>query len=511
MPIVRFPLSQPIESRTNSLLKDSYSKNCYFETRNQTREIIKRPGTITFPVSPALSAGQAQGLFAFNGNLFACTNNTLYQITPVGASSTIGTVTGVNNPISFNQTATVPYMTLHNMSHLYTVTTTGTFAVASQLDTILSAIGLSSQGLVRGIVYLDGTTYVMTTTGRIYNSAVEDPTTWNSLNFISAEAEPDAGVGIVKHFNYLVAFGQWSTEFFYDAANATGSPLSRADSYRLEIGCANGGSIVQIEQSLIWVGKSKEHGKSVYIMEGLSPVKVSTSYIERYLNADQTDDVKAYAFKIEGHTFYVMCLHNTDLTFVYDMDQKQWYNWSISVLTPFKFNAVSGTAISGKAVAGVAVDTPGSASEHYFRATFYTEFNSNYYAIDDDSALIYTINPNAYTDSGQPIYFKVVTDIMDFGTTNPKFYRRLEIVGDKVAGTMYVRHSDDDYQTWSTYRSIDLSASRSQIYLSGADRRRAWEFLCTSNVALRLDGAEIDFRIGEMDQEQQVGGGRYRK
>ena len=76
---------------------------------------------------------------------------------------------------------------------------------------------------------------------------------------------------------------------------------------------------------------------------------------------------------------------------------------------------------------------------------------------------------------------------------------------------MQVRHSGDDYTTWSSYRSIDLSASRSQIYLSGADRRRAWEFLVTSNCSLRLDGAEVDFRIGEMDQEQQVGGGRYRK
>ena len=76
---------------------------------------------------------------------------------------------------------------------------------------------------------------------------------------------------------------------------------------------------------------------------------------------------------------------------------------------------------------------------------------------------------------------------------------------------MKVRHSGDDYNTWSSYRSIDLSASRSQIYLSGADRRRAWEFLVTDNVSLRLDAAEIDFRIGEMDQEQSVGGGRYRR
>jgi hypothetical protein len=76
---------------------------------------------------------------------------------------------------------------------------------------------------------------------------------------------------------------------------------------------------------------------------------------------------------------------------------------------------------------------------------------------------------------------------------------------------MQVRHTGDDYVTWSSYRSVDLNASRAQVYLSGADRRRAWEFLVTSNTSLRLDSAEIDFRIGEMDQEQEVGGSRYRR
>ena len=100
---------------------------------------------------------------------------------------------------------------------------------------------------------------------------------------------------------------------------------------------------------------------------------------------------------------------------------------------------------------------------------------------------------------------------MDNGSTKRKFYGRLEIIGDKVAATMQIRHSGDDYNTWSNYRTVDLNASRSQVYLSGADRRRAWEFLVTSNAPLRLDAAEVDFRIGEMDQEQAVGGGRYRK
>jgi hypothetical protein len=106
-----------------------------------------------------------------------------------------------------------------------------------------------------------------------------------------------------------------------------------------------------------------------------------------------------------------------------------------------------------------------------------------------------------YTDAGAPIYYRVVTDIVDSGSTKRKFYQRLEIVGDKVPATMKIRHTGNDYQTWSSYRSVDLSKPRAQIYLGGSDRRRAWEFLSTDPQPLRLDSAEIDFKIGEIENE----------
>jgi hypothetical protein len=115
-----------------------------------------------------------------------------------------------------------------------------------------------------------------------------------------------------------------------------------------------------------------------------------------------------------------------------------------------------------------------------------------------------------YNDAGSPIYYRAVTDIVDNGTTKRKFYNRVEIIGDKVPAIMNIRHTGNDYQSWSPYRGVNLEASRAQIYQTGQDRRRAWEFLCTDNQPLRLDAAEIDFDIGELE-----GGGpaptQYRK
>ena len=348
---------------------------------------------------------------------------------------------------------------------------------------------------VSGAVFLDNYIFIGTTDNRIYNSNLGDPTTWEALSYLSFEQTADTLVGIVKHLNYLVAFGNNSTQFFYDVGNSVGSPLGLAASYTSEIGCASGDSIVATSNTVLWIGKTRTYGKCVYAMDGVSATKVSTSNIDRHIEADDLSYVTAYCYKVSGHTLYILTLHNTQKTLVYDLDEKQWYTWT-------QYAMASNTQ-----------PNPGTYYESYFRGTYYAEMDNIPYVLDDDNAKLYYFSTNIYQDDGQSIYCRSVTDIKDNGSTKRKFYGRCEIVGDKVeGGVMQISHTGNDYASYSTPRSVDLNAPRSQVYLSGADRRRAWQFLCTSNVPLRLDAAEIDFRIGEMDQEQAVGGGtQYRK
>jgi len=485
----RIPLTQPIESRNGTFAKDSYSSNCFFETRDQKREFVKRPGLVAVKqvvsVTPPAYL-DSQGLAAFNSKLLAVIDNTLYQIDPSCsyAVSTLGTISATTSSSYFVNTFLDAYVFFHNTLNGYLYDQSGTSIAMTTLPT---------GPYVAGAVFLDNYVFIGTTNNRIYNSDLGDPTTWNALNFLSFEQTQDNLVGIAKHLNYLVAFGAVSTQFFYDVGNTSGSPLGLAASYTSEVGCASGDSIVATSNTVLWVGTSKTYGRSVYIMDGVSPVRVSTANIDRHLEADALSNVSAYCYTVSGHTLYILTLHNTNQTLVYDLNEKMWYTWT-------QYSMQSNDQ-----------PNPGTYQESYFRPTYYTQLNGVPYVLDDDTATLYYLSVNEYQDAGQPIYCRTVTDIIDNGSTKRKFYGRLEIIGDKVAGTMQVRHTGDDYNTWSSYRSIDLNASRSQIYLSGADRRRAWEFLCTSNVPLRLDAAEVDFRIGEMDQEQQVGGGRYRR
>lgn len=626
----RIALTQPIESRNGSFAKDSYSSNCVFETRDQKREFVKRPGLISraqvVPVTPPAMV-PSQGLAGFNDSLIAVIDDEIYAINPsTYAVTTIGSTipstsqsyfvktfldaelffhnkemgyilnadnqllslandviftVDIDNPgsgysegitLTFSSgtatavptvvggeitsinitypgtgyvsaptcaivkpstktptgtgTSTEFTITVSDATGIYigmdvTGTNVGSSAKVTAVNGLIVTVDVANAGAVSGtitftdngsggsltptlnafpagpyvsgVVYLNNYIFLGTATNRIYSSAVGAPTDWSALDYVTFEQTADILVGIAKHLNYLIAFGAASIQFFYDAGTGIGSPLGLAQSYTSEIGCASGDSIVATSNTVLWIGTSKTYGRSVYIMDGVSPVRISTHNIDKHLAADSLEEVSAFCYTINGHTLYILTLHESNKTLVYDINEKMWYTWT------------------QWAMASEDQPNPGTYYESYFRPTFYAQVNGVPYMLDDDTAELYQLDVDTYQDDGEDIYCRTVTDISDNGTTKRKFYGRLEIIGDKVVGTMQIRHTGDDYNTWSSYREVNLNASRSQVYLSGADRRRAWEFLVTSNCPLRLDSAEIDFRIGEMDQEQAVGGGRYRR
>jgi hypothetical protein len=405
-----------------------------------------------------------------------------------GTITTGMTVTGIGVPVGTTVTAvteTSPYNYTIEISN----NTTASVAIATFSEPQAGAEAVAvlnafpAGNFATNIVFLDQYIFIGGCNNRIYNSYVGDCTKWNALDYLSFEQSTDRLLGIAKHFNYLVAFGEWSTQFYYDAANATGSPLANSATYMIEIGVAAPTSIVQSEQTVIWVGKSKNNGASVYLLEGTSPQKVSTHNIDRFLTNSTLEKVTAYTVKVNGHLFYILSLHDTNVTLVYDLMEKTWYQWT---------QWAKGSNDQPNA---------GVYGESYFRPSYYAQVVNKPFVLDDDNGSLYIVNPYMYTDNNAPIYYRSVSDNTDSGTTKRKFFHRIEIIGDKIPATMLIRHTEDDYNSWSNYRQVDLSKPRAQLYQCGQTRRRAWEFLCTDDVPLRIDSAEIDFSIGEMEQE----------
>ena len=400
---------------------------------------------------------------------------------------------------------------------------------------------------VRGVACLDGTFYVMNSNGQINGSEINNCLAWSALNFLQCQMEPDNGVYITRLLNFIVAFGAYTTEFFYDAGNATGSPLLPYTSAMLNIGCAVATSCVQSNNQIFFMGVSKQKGRSIYAITGTTPEILSTASVERLLNADDLAAVSAFSVKISGHNFYVITLGTLGITLAYDMVMRDWKEWtsltaaaskSVSSLT---YDSATGvvTVVTSTAhgvsdgdpavIAGAAqTDYNGTWAASYVSTTSYTyiptvapavtpatgtitsvgytsgPFIGKFYTgfgtqdlIQDASGNVYALDPTLYQDNGLPIDVHIRTSLLDGGSNHRKFFSRLQVIGDMADTKVYVRYTGDDYQNWSKYRPVDMSKKRAKLNRLGDDRRRAFEVRHVGNTALRLEALELEVEKGE--------------
>ena len=391
---------------------------------------------------------------------------------------------------------------------------------------------------VPGVAYLDGYFFGLDQNAVIYNSGLNDPTAWGALDFITAAIEPGGGVALAKSQNYLIAFKEWSTEFFYDVGNPTGSPLSPVLSAFTLVGCAVGESVAELDETVYWVSKARQKGRSVHKMVGLQQQLVSTPDIERILAASDLSSVYAYGVKLSGHSFYILGLRDIDVTLAYDATAGTWAQWSsltaqtpksctltqsggvataactahgyadgaavtIAGATPSDYNGLKQIRVtsadafifsvaSGAASPATGTITATGYDEGYFRYTHYVAAAGRDLVLHETTGALVEITPDAYTDDGAPIALKLRTGKLDSGNENYKSIGQIRVIGEKQGGDSMLRWSDDDYATNSACRPVDLSSVQARIRRCGAYRRRSFELLHVAALPVQLEALELD-------------------
>lgn len=323
---------------------------------------------------------------------------------------------------------------------------------------------------VAGIVNLNSTIYVMDLDGVIYGSDLQDPTTWNSLNFLTAEYEADRGVCIAKLQNYVVALKANTTQFFYDSGSFPGTSLRPVQNANLRIGCASAGSVVAMDNTLVYMAQTFQAGRSIVSLNGFSPVKISNPYIDRYLDKDSLSQVFSYSIKRDGHDFYILTLVNSNITLAYDLVEKEWHVMqSGDNLVRFKCN-------------------------NYVTDGFLTLLQ------DETVGLVYSYLPTVYTDQGLPITTEGIGDLVDFQSGQYKYCSRLQLVGDKDSSTNFVDVyiSDNNYQSFSLVGTVNMADQRPKIDRMGRFERRAHKFRHLDARPLRLQAWELTILPGDV-------------
>lgn len=468
--------------------------------------------------------------------------NGTFTVTRINSTQVTYTLTPVDSPetpATGAITVTVP-QSVGQSQFTFTIGTTPTTPATG---TITAA---TEGGTVPGIAYLNGYFAVMDRNGIIYTSAQDDPTSWNALDFIIAQKEDGQGVALAKSRDYIVAFKEWSTELFYDAQNATGSPLGPVDTGFTRIGCANGWSVAEIDDAIIFVGQSRASGRGVWLRDGINAIKISTPDIDRILTEDALTTVYAFAFKPGGRTVYVLTLPASDLTLAYDLEAKMWGEWSrndtaaisasVSSITrdgdwatvttatahflndgdPALVSGATQTEYNGKFVASVidatsyrykvsgAPTTPatgtitswayaGDSHMNYMNYVFHEGQDVVQNASDGNTIDIFSLEPDANSREAVP-QFRMRTPAIDMVTTDLKKLPFVRLISTNGDGHAWIRWSDDDGLTWTKFRPVDLGREQAELRRCGSFRSRRFEVKYIGTRPPLIEALEMDPR-----------------
>ena len=433
-----------------------------------------RPGAATEYLG--INDGTDLYLVDASGNVIVLNNKTITSSSVANPSVITATAHGLttgNRIVIRNHTGSTPDIN----GTIYTVTVTGanTFTIPVNVTVGGSngTIGVFPTPNTGDLLYADGYLFVLKgSTVALYNCEVDDPTTWDSTKFITAQMFNGLGIGIAKQNNLILAFCDKSVQAFYNNANATGSPFSNYESAVQQIGSRSNNAIVEDESMITWVGNSFLGGHTVWMLQGITGLKeIATEQVRVLLDAEgaQLANTRARMLRSAGKKFYILTLATANRTLVYDYELEFWT----------EFEAAAGS------------DNWPILSTYEHADTLIGQHESN--------GWIYTISPTVYQDDS--VNFTVLARFgrMDLDTNRRKFVRSYELLGDKQTSTTNVsfQYSDDDYVTLSTARTFDMSATRPLLTRGGSFRRRAHQLSYTGSGPLRLEGLEMRYRLGD--------------
>ena len=456
----RIPLVAPIGARYESLTVDAKLVNCFAEQGMSQGQfhVYKRPG---FARSYDGSPGTGRGMFTWLGSVYKVQDGALYK-----DNSSLG---AVSNSGSYAFTATTgkgitPVLFATNGVAAYTVSTTGT--ITDVTAAIVATIGAATW--IADCVFLDAYVNIFDTEGTIWTSDAGDATTWPALNYVSAWLESDAPVALHKHLSYILAIKEYYTQVFYDAGNAVGSPLSPVPGAKINFGCIHGRTVAECGGDVMWVARTREGGITVILVSALKAMPVSTPPVERLLQAaDYSGNVYSWSAKVDGHRFYGVTVVNSNLTLVYDITSRLWYQWT----------------------------DPSGNYLPYAASTIDTN-NQVVFQHESDGDL-YHLQITNYQDEGVTFPVDIYTPNWTGGTRNWKTLSRLTIVGDQAAAsTAQLRFSDDDYQTWTDAGSVDLSIDDPFWEGLGSFKKRAFRLTHNANAPFRVESLEPIVSVG---------------
>jgi hypothetical protein len=290
--------------RTNGNFPELKLINMYLEaakTSEQGVALLSREGLGLLATN---GSGPINGLFCkagtLSGDVFSISGTTLYR-----GTSSLGSVSSAGSGVT-SWAGGYGELLLTRGGDLtrYNGTAISTPAFPDSAD-------------VRAVCFI-GSLFVAVradTSAKFYWSAPLDGSTWDPLDFATAEREPDSLLDIMNLGDNIWLFGQQTIESWAHTGDAD-LPFSRNEQVAFDQGIMDTGCVCAADNSLFFIGS-----KRIVYRIGEVPERISDSGIEERI-ADSTT-ARLFTFWMEGgHEMVAMRLD--DSTLLYDCSTHEW-------------------------------------------------------------------------------------------------------------------------------------------------------------------------------------------
>lgn len=418
--------------------------------------LLPRPGLKPFTT---VGTGPIRGRAVMDGVLYVVSGSSLHSVDASGGVVDFGGIgTNATGMVSLD----------HNGKQLVVVNDNTGYVYDRLLDTLEQITDPSFQSASATLALDLYHVFVKLNSDEFFLSALADPTTYDALDFATAEGEPDRLVNLAQNARQLFLCGTRTIEPWYNSADTF--PFDRISGAYIDKGLGAKFSIVNLDNSLFWLGDDR----IVYRLDGFSAQRISTHAIEQAIEGySGIGDAIGDAFTLKGHAFYVLTFPGQG-TWVYDAATRRWHEWQSF----------------GQA------DFLGCCFADVYGATVVGEREGN---------RLFTLDPGTMDDAGEPILYEATSAPLYAEGATVRM-GNFEIIFETGVGTLsgqgedpqaMLQYSDDGAKTWSSelWRTIGRRGDYDHVVdwnRLGAFKQRVMRVRVSDPIGPALLGANAD-------------------
>lgn len=337
--------------------------NLYVEVKqdDEGKHILTLYGTPGLSTFVNLGSKPIRGVYQMGSLIYAVNDDKLYSIANDGTTTELGTLNSTAGRVNFSDNGTQIMLVDGTDGYIWN-TGTSTFSEISDADWP----GADT------VTFLNGRFVVnKPDTGEFYWSALYDGTSWDALDFATAESDPDVLTSVIAELGQLVLFGGKTTEFWGDSGGAD-SPYARVGSSAIEWGLAARDSLSKFAGGLMFMGTNRLGQVQCILLNGYQAMPVSNPDMDTvFASYGDISNATGFAYMMGGHAFYQVNFPTVGKSWLYDAQSKSWS------------------------------ELQSSGGRH--RANMFVRLLGNSYVTDYENGKLYEIDPDVYTDDGEYI------------------------------------------------------------------------------------------------------------